>query len=43
MALIVDLYGGVGTIGLAAAKFSTEVLGVEINESSVKLAEEISR
>jgi 23S rRNA (uracil1939-C5)-methyltransferase len=39
-ARIVDLYGGVGTIGLAAAKFSTEVLGVEINESSVKLAQE---
>ncbi len=37
-ARIVDLYGGVGTIGLAAAKFSKDVLGVEINASSVELA-----
>ncbi len=39
-ARIVDLYGGVGTIGLAAAKFSSEVLGVEANTSSVQLAVE---
>jgi len=39
-ARIVDLYGGVGTIGLAAAKFSSEVLGVEANASSVQLAME---
>jgi 23S rRNA (uracil1939-C5)-methyltransferase len=36
---IIDIYGGVGTIGLAAAKFSREVVGVELNVSSVKLAE----
>jgi 23S rRNA (uracil1939-C5)-methyltransferase len=36
---IIDLYGGVGTIGLAAAGFSDEVIGVEINESSVRLAQ----
>jgi tRNA/tmRNA/rRNA uracil-C5-methylase (TrmA/RlmC/RlmD family) len=35
---VIDLYGGVGTIGLAAAQFSREVVGVEINESSVELA-----
>ena len=40
---IVDLYGGVGTIGLAAAKFSNEVLGIEINPSSVTLANENAR
>lgn len=35
---VVDLYGGVGTIGLAAARFAPEVVGVEINASSVAQA-----
>ncbi len=35
---VVDLYGGVGTIGLAASKFSESVLGVEINPSNVALS-----
>jgi 23S rRNA (uracil1939-C5)-methyltransferase len=35
---IIDLYGGVGTIGLAAAQQSREVLGIEINPSSAELA-----
>lgn len=39
-AKIVDLYGGVGTIGLAAATKAKEVLGVEINASSVEQAAE---
>jgi 23S rRNA (uracil1939-C5)-methyltransferase len=37
---IVDLYCGVGTIGLTAAKTAREVLGVEINPSAVALAKE---
>lgn len=35
---ILDIYGGVGTIGIAAAKFSREVVGVEIDPASVALA-----
>lgn len=35
---VVDLYGGVGTIGLAAARVAPEVVGVEINASSVAQA-----
>jgi 23S rRNA (uracil1939-C5)-methyltransferase len=35
---ILDLYGGAGSIGLALAKDGHHVSGVEINESSVKLA-----
>jgi 23S rRNA (uracil1939-C5)-methyltransferase len=37
-ARVVDLYGGVGTIGLPAAKIARSVVGVEINQSSVDLA-----
>ncbi|HVQ44841.1 MAG TPA: TRAM domain-containing protein [Candidatus Saccharimonadia bacterium] len=35
---LVDLYGGVGTLGLAAARVAGEVLGVEINPGSVEAA-----
>ena len=35
---IVDAYGGVGTIGIAAAAVASEVVGVEINAGSVKMA-----
>lgn len=35
---LVDLYGGVGTIGLAAAKACSEVVGIEIDPASVELA-----
>ncbi|GAC1371733.1 MAG: 23S rRNA (uracil(1939)-C(5))-methyltransferase RlmD [Candidatus Saccharimonadales bacterium] len=37
---LIDLYGGVGTIGLSAAGKTGEVVGVEINASSVELAKE---
>jgi 23S rRNA (uracil1939-C5)-methyltransferase len=37
---LVDLYGGVGTIGLAAAKLCDEVIGIEIDEKAVKRANE---
>ncbi len=37
-AKVVDLYGGVGAIGLAAAGKAREVLGVEVNASSVEWA-----
>ncbi len=35
---LADLYGGVGTIGLAAAGTAREVIGVEVNADSVALA-----
>src|SRR6185369_7199978 len=35
---VVDLYGGVGSIGLAVAAVSREVVGVEINLSSTEMA-----
>ncbi|HEX3081922.1 MAG TPA: TRAM domain-containing protein [Candidatus Saccharimonadia bacterium] len=35
---LVDLYGGVGTIGLAAARIVGEVVGVEAHEQSVRWA-----
>ena len=37
---LIDLYGGVGTIGLSAATKASEVVGVEINASSVDMAKE---
>ena len=36
---ILDIYGGAGSIGIAAAKFSREVVGIEINPASAELAE----
>lgn len=36
---LMDLYGGVGTIGLAAASHCDEVIGVELNPSSVAAAD----
>ncbi len=40
---VVDLYGGVGTIGLPAARIACEVLGIEVVASSVALAERNGR
>jgi 23S rRNA (uracil1939-C5)-methyltransferase len=40
---VLDLYCGIGTIGLSLAKGAREVIGVEINESSVRNAAENAR
>lgn len=36
---VLDLYCGTGTIGLYVAKYSNEVLGIEINEDAIKDAD----
>jgi 23S rRNA (uracil1939-C5)-methyltransferase len=41
--VLIDLYAGTGTIGLAAAKHVKEVIGIEIVEDAVKNANENAR
>jgi tRNA/tmRNA/rRNA uracil-C5-methylase (TrmA/RlmC/RlmD family) len=36
---VVDLYGGVGTIGLPAARTALEVVGIEVSQAAVDLAD----
>ncbi|MFW5703501.1 MAG: class I SAM-dependent RNA methyltransferase [Patescibacteria group bacterium] len=40
---MVELYSGVGTIGLALAAFAEEVVGIEISSSMVQMAQENAR
>ena len=37
---VLDLYCGTGTIGILASKYAKKVIGIEINESAVKSANE---
>ncbi|MFA7204034.1 MAG: 23S rRNA (uracil(1939)-C(5))-methyltransferase RlmD [Candidatus Caldatribacteriota bacterium] len=41
--VLLDCYSGIGTIALTAAKYAKEVIGVELNQNSVTMANENKR